>query len=153
MLDVLLRVGVGEGAVVADDRGPRPAARIGAERLAFLVDQRDHDRGQAVLLHEGEMLGEALVAVDAVLGAAHRPVQHHAQRRLRMRHAERHHRAAAHAAAHEVRALDAEMIEQALALRDVVRPGDALDAAARLAALAPVERRCRCISSAGGRAA
>src|SRR5712691_11639558 len=31
------------------------------------------------------------------------------------------------------------MIEQSLALRDVVRPGHALDAAARLAAFAPVE--------------
>ena len=48
-------------------------------------------------------------------------------------------RSSAHAAAHDVRALDAEMIEQAFALRDVMRPGHALDAAARLAAFAAVE--------------
>src|SRR5258708_34612936 len=47
--------------------------------------------------------------------------------------------AAAHAGAHDVRAPDVQMIQQSLALRHVVRPGDALDAAARLAALAPVE--------------
>ena len=56
-----------------------------------------------------------------------------------MDHAERRHRAAAHAAAHDVRALMPEMIEQSLALRDVMRPGHALDASARLAAFAAVE--------------
>src|SRR5437763_14406504 len=48
-------------------------------------------------------------------------------------------RAAAHAGAHEVRAPDVQMLQQSLALRHVVCPGDALDAAAGLAALAPVE--------------
>src|SRR5262249_7758394 len=51
-----------------------------------------------------------------------------------------HHRAAPHAAAHDMRAFDPEVIEQAFALRDVMRPGDALDAAAGLAAFAPVEQ-------------
>ena len=60
-------------------RGPRPAARIGAERLAVLGDQLDH-RLEPVLLHEGEMLGEALVARQPVFRAADRPVQHQAQR-------------------------------------------------------------------------
>src|SRR6184192_893789 len=46
---------------------------------------------------------------------------------------------AAHAGAHEMRAPDVQMVQQSLALRHVVRPGDALDAAAGLAALAPVE--------------
>jgi hypothetical protein len=49
-------------------------------------------------------------------------------------------RRAAHAATHQVRALDAEMIEQAFALRDEMLPGDALDPAARLAAFAAVEQ-------------
>src|SRR5260221_14535153 len=48
-------------------------------------------------------------------------------------------RAAAHTAAHEMGALEVEMLEQALPLGDVVRPGDALDAAARLPGFAPVE--------------
>src|SRR5438094_599828 len=38
-----------------------------------------------------------------------------------------------------MRALDAEVLEQSLALLCVVRPGDRLDAPARLAALAAVE--------------
>src|SRR2546425_11026201 len=85
------------------------------------------------------MVGKTLVALDAVSGAAHRPIEDHAQRGLRVGHAESGDRAAAHAGTHDVRALDAQMIQQPLALRNVVRPGDALDAAAGLAALAPVE--------------
>src|SRR6185437_7579561 len=56
-----------------------------------------------------------------------------------MRDPERGDRRAAHAAAHEVRALDAEMIEQRSSLRDVARPRDMLDAAPRLPAFAAVE--------------
>ncbi len=44
-----------------------------------------------------------------------------------------------HAAAHEMGALEFQVLEQALALRHVVRPGDALDSTARLPSLAPVE--------------
>src|SRR3989454_8534631 len=85
------------------------------------------------------MVGKTLVALDAVLGAAYRPIEDHAQRGLRVGHAESGDRAAAHAGAHDVRAPDVQMLQQPLALRHVVRPGDALDAAARLATLAPVE--------------
>src|SRR5258705_283578 len=52
---------------------------------------------------------------------------------------ERHHARAAHAATHDVRALDAEVLEQQLPLPRVVRPGDELDAAGGLPALAAVE--------------
>src|SRR5437660_123504 len=82
-----------------------PAARIGAERLAVLRDQRRH-RFEPVVLDEAQMLGEPLVAADAVFGTADRPEDDHAAHPLRMRHAERHHRRAAHATAHEVSALD-----------------------------------------------
>src|SRR3989454_10220076 len=85
------------------------------------------------------MVGKTLVALDAVLGAAYRPIEDHAQRSLRVGHAESGDRAAAHASAHDVRAPDVQMVQQSLALRRVMRPGDPLDAAARLAALAPVE--------------
>src|SRR6267143_7048194 len=85
------------------------------------------------------MVGKTLLSLDAVLGTAYRPIEGHAQRGLRVGHAESGDRAAAHAGAHDVRALDAQMVQQSLALRHVVRPGDALDAAAGLAALAPVE--------------
>src|SRR5436309_2196415 len=85
------------------------------------------------------MVGKTLVSLDAVLGAAYRPIEDHAQRGLRVGHAESGDRAAAHASAHDVRALDVQVVQQSLALRRVMRPGDPLDAAARLAALAPVE--------------
>src|SRR5216684_436816 len=85
------------------------------------------------------MIRKALVALDAVLRSADRPIKDQAQRGLGMGHAERGDRAAAHAGAHDVRALDLQVLEQSLALRHVVRPGNAFDAAARLAALAPVE--------------
>src|SRR5207253_5284812 len=52
---------------------------------------------------------------------------------------------AAHAAAHEVRALDAEMVEEPLGLQHEVLPADRLDASARLAAFAPVERDARVV--------
>ena len=54
--------------------------------------------------------------------------------------AKRRDRRAAHAAAHEMRALDAEMIEQPFTLGDEMLPGDALHPAARLAAFAAVEQ-------------
>src|SRR2546422_7572140 len=85
------------------------------------------------------MVHKALMRLDAVLRAAYGPIKDHAQRGLRVGHAERGDRAAAHAGAHDVRALDVQMVQQSLALRHVVRPGDLLDAAAGLAALAPVE--------------
>jgi hypothetical protein len=69
-VEVVLRIGGGEVRIAFQDRRPRAAARIGAERLAFLRDQR-HDRIEPVLLHESEVLGETLLALDAVFGAAH----------------------------------------------------------------------------------
>ena len=60
-----------------DDRCPRPASRIRGERLAVLADQRD-DSLEAVLLHVGQMLGKALVTVNAISGATDRPVEDHA---------------------------------------------------------------------------
>jgi hypothetical protein len=53
---------------------------------------------------------------------------------------ERNNRCAAHAAAHEMRACNVQMLEQPFALRDVMPPGDRLDPPARLAAFAPVEQ-------------
>jgi hypothetical protein len=43
-------------------------------------------------------------------------------------------------AAHEMRARNAQMLEQPFALRDVMPPSDRLDPPARLAAFAPVEQ-------------
>src|SRR5882672_8744260 len=85
------------------------------------------------------MVHKALMRLDAVLRAADRPVQHQADDACRMRDGKSRDRAAAHAGAHDVRAPDVQMIQQSLALRHVVRPGDALYAAARLLAFAPVE--------------
>jgi len=69
---------------------------------------------------------------------------------LGMGDAESKDRAAAHAAAYEMGALEVEMLEQAFPLGDVVRPGDALDAAVRLPGLAPVENDAP-VFSAGDR--
>ena len=115
---------------------PRGSAPNGLPSLATSADHRL----EAVLLHEGEMLGEALVA--ARCGTWRRPPASTGPCSASSADAatpNAAHRTAAHAAAHEMRALDAEMVEQALALRHVVRPGHALDAAARLAAFAAVE--------------
>src|SRR4051794_1348007 len=85
------------------------------------------------------MLGEARLAANAVLRAAHGPPQNHAGRALRVVHREGHDRTAPHAAAHEMRALYAEMVQQPTALGDVVLPRDALHPASRLPRLAPIE--------------
>ena len=92
-----------------------------------------------MLLHVREMLGETLLSLDAVFRATHRPPQDHAERGFRMGDGKRYDRTATHAAAHQVRLFDTEMVEQAFALRNIVRPRDALDAAARLPRLATVE--------------
>src|SRR5580704_7301178 len=86
------------------------------------------------------MIGKTLVARYAVFGAADRPVQHHARHHVGMRDRKRRDRRTTHAAAHEMRALDAEMVEQSLTLGDEMPPGDALDPAAGLAAFAAVEQ-------------
>jgi hypothetical protein len=92
-----------------------------------------------MLIEITEMDGEPLMAGEAVFGAAHRPEQDQAERAVRVHGAERGYRAAAHAAAHDVRALDLEMVKQPDALRDIIGPGDAFDPAARLPGLAAVE--------------
>jgi hypothetical protein len=86
-----------------------------------------------------EMIGEALVRLDAVFGAADGPPQDHAERSLGVRDGKGEHARATHAAADEMRALDAQVLEQRLAVRGEVPPLDELDAPARLAALAAVE--------------
>src|SRR5580704_17207459 len=139
VLAILLGIGCGKGAVALDDGRPRPAARSGAERLAVLGDQRD-DAIEAVARDESEMFGKTLVARDAVFGATDWPVEDHAQHHAGMRDGKGRDRRAAHAAAHQMRALDAEMIEQTFALGDEMPPGDALDPAAGLAAFAAVEQ-------------
>ena len=79
------------------------------------------------LFDERKVLRKAQVRVDAILRAADRPEQQQAPRGLRVRDRERHCGAAAHAAAHDVRALDAEVLEQTESLAHVVRPGQMLD--------------------------
>src|SRR6202046_4641665 len=122
VLAVRPRIGGRKGAIALDDGRPWPAARIGAERLAVLGDQR-HDAVEAVARDEGKMLGKTLVARYAVFGAADRPIQDHARHHVGMRDGKRRDRRTAHAAAHEMAALDAEMIEQSLTLRDEMLPG------------------------------
>jgi len=74
-----------------------------------------------------------------VFCATHGPVENHAQRGIRVGHSKGYRSAAPHAAAHEVRPLDAQMIQQPLALCREMRPCHTLNAAARLTALAAVE--------------
>jgi len=92
-----------------------------------------------VLLDERQMLGESLPAVDAVFRAANRPVEDEAQCDTWISDAKRQDRAASHAATHQVRALDVEMVQQSFALRDVVTPRNSFDTASRLTAFTPVE--------------
>ena len=123
---------------MAQHRSPWTSARI----LTEAFSGGSHEFGhlcEPVLLHKGEVLGEALMAGDAIFGAPHRPIQHHALYHFRMQHAKSRDGTTTHAAAHQMRAFDLQMFEQAFTLRDVVRPGDAFDAPARLAAFAPVE--------------
>jgi hypothetical protein len=136
-LDVELRVSRGERAILLQDRRPRAAARIGAEGLAVLRRQVDHGL-EAVLLHEREVLGETLLALDAIFRAADGPPEDHAHHRLRMRRGECDRDGATHAAADEMRALDLQVAEEAASLGGEVLPGDALDAPPRLPRLAPV---------------
>ena len=77
------------------------------------------------------------------LRSANRPEEQEAPRRFRVRDGERNRRTAAHAATHDVRAIDAEMLEQAETLPHVVRPGEMLDAASRLPGLAAIEHDAR----------
>src|SRR5712692_5278419 len=85
------------------------------------------------------MIREALVSADAVFGAADRPPENHAQHHLGVGDAESDDRAAAHTATQKMRGLEIRVLGRSSPLSDVVRPGYALDPAARLAGLAPVE--------------
>jgi hypothetical protein len=125
-------------AIAVDHRCPRPASRILVERFAVGCHQR-HDAGERVLLHVRQVLCETKMGIDAVQRATDRPEEHHAQRRLSMSNTECDGRTASHAGAHDVRPRDIEMLEQPLALRSVMRPRDALDAAARLPTFSTVE--------------
>ena len=138
-LGILGGIGLGEGGIALDDGGPRPAARVGAERLAVALHQID-DGFKPFATHEADMFGKALMARQAIFVTADRPIQDHARNQLRMRDAESRDRPATHAAAHDMRARNSQMIEQPFALGDEMHPGHALDAAAGLAAFAAVEQ-------------
>ena len=86
------------------------------------------------------MVGEALVARHAVFGAADRPIEYEARDHVGMGHCKRRHRRTAHAAAHQKGPRNVQMVEQSFALRDVMRPGHGLEAAAGLTAFAAVEQ-------------
>src|SRR5205823_14893983 len=73
---VLPRVLLRERTVAADDRSPRPASRVGVEGLAVLLHQRDR-AVEAVRADVVEVIGEALVRLDAVLRAADGPPKEH----------------------------------------------------------------------------
>ncbi len=128
----------GEVRVAAQHAVPRPHPGVGGEARRRPRDQVDHP-GQPVLAHEREVLGEARVLLEPVLHPAGRGVQHHAEHPVRVRHRDAGARRAADAAAHQVGALDAEVVEQADGLGDVVRPGDPLHPPTGPAGLAPVE--------------
>src|SRR5262249_58633623 len=64
-----------------------------------------------MLLNEGQMFCKALQAIDAILRAACRPVKNQAQCDLRMCDGEREDRGTSHAATHQMRALDLEVLE------------------------------------------
>ena len=91
----------------------------------------------------GQVPREPGVLRDPVPSTSRGRVQHHGGGRFRPGGRENGGHRAPDAAAHQVGAGDAEMVEQPLALGRVVRPGDPLDAAAGRARLAPVEQHAR----------
>src|SRR5581483_11607136 len=136
------RVALGEGRVGADHRRPGPDPGVLRERLLALASQRDH-AAEPALADEREVLREARVLGDAVAGPARRRVEDEALDALGTSDRERDGARAPDAAAHDVGALDPEVVEQAARLRRVVGPPDLLDPAPRPARLAPVERDAR----------
>src|SRR5487761_59545 len=85
------------------------------------------------------MRGKPFLLHQAVAGSARGGVQHHPGYRIRMGDGEGKHRGAAHAAAHEERPADAEMIEQPPRLANVVGPGEPLYPTTGKAGFATVE--------------
>jgi hypothetical protein len=85
------------------------------------------------------MLGKASMSLDAKPGATDRPVKNHAEHRLRILYGIGNDRTDAHASAQQVCRFDAEMLQQAPALFDVVIPCDAFDTAAGLTGLPTIE--------------
>ncbi|HEV3161547.1 MAG TPA: hypothetical protein VGZ89_16420 [Xanthobacteraceae bacterium] len=138
-MPILSCIGSGKIGVALDHRGPWAAAWIGAERLTLRANERDH-LVEAVLAHEGDMVGKTLMARDAVFGAADRPIQHQTRHHVRVGHRKSGDRRAAHAAADEMRARNRQVLQEPFALRHVMRPADRLDAAAGLAAFAAVKK-------------
>jgi hypothetical protein len=120
-----------------EGRGPGPAARLAVEGLAF-ARGHVHDRLQPVLADECEVLGEALLALDAVFRAAYGPPQDHALHDVRIPGRERDRDGAPHAAAKQLRGGVSQVVEEALALLDIMQPRHGLDAPARLAAFTAV---------------
>src|SRR5579883_3464310 len=137
-IGVLLHERFGEGRIARDHGRPRTAPGIDVERLAVLLHERD-DGFETFTPDERQMLGKAFMAAHPILRAADRPIEDHAQGRVRMHHREGQDRRAAHARAHDVGALDPQMLQQALSLGDVVGPGHALEPTARTTCLAPIE--------------
>src|SRR5215510_10202057 len=85
------------------------------------------------------MIGESLAAVDPVFRPTNRPIENQAQHRLAVSDAKRKDRAASHTAAHQMRTLDIQVVQQSFALGDVVVPRETFDTASGLTAFAPVE--------------
>jgi hypothetical protein len=100
-------------------QGPDPG--VLREALVVAVGQCD-DLLETVLVEERQVPCEASVLGDAVPGSPGRGVQHHAGGGLGVGHGEHGRDGAADAAAHQVRLLDAEVLEQALSLGGVVGP-------------------------------
>src|SRR5258708_33772115 len=136
-IEILAPVRARKLGIAAQERAPRSAAGILAERLARGLGQRG-PRLQAVRPRIRDMLGEPRVTGDAIGRAADGPPQEQTQRRLWMRDRERDRGRASHAPAQDVCARDAEVIEESERLTNVMRPRDALDAAAGLPGLTAV---------------
>jgi hypothetical protein len=141
---ILPHVRFGEGLVVSQDSRPRSYARVLAEVLAA-APGKHYDLLKAFLLDVRKVLGETGMTCDPILRAACRPVHDHAQDDVRMGDPECRDRGAALATTHEVGSLDAQVIEQSLALCHVVSPGDALNAPPGLAGLPPIEHYARVV--------
>src|SRR5260221_7834512 len=82
------------------------------------------------------MFRKTLVRPDPILRTADRPPVDHAESRFRIGGGEGHHARAAHAAADQMGPIDAELLQQELAVNRVMPPGHRLDATARFAPLA-----------------
>src|SRR4029434_3788927 len=93
------------------------------------------------------MAQEALLCVNLPAITAHRPVKQQTAGRFWIMHPKGQGDRATHAASHDPRRIDLEMIEQGLTLLGVARPTQTFDTPAGLAALAPVVKNERMLVS------